>query len=75
MVIFLFIAMVIVGFKVLYPYHFIVAISFLAITFRFILAIFMLGKNKITQTTTYIKFKKYLPRFEKIFLLLFLGVV
>lgn len=72
---FLFIAMVIVGFRILYPYHFVVAIPFLVLAVRFALVIFITEKNKVVQTPAYAKLKKKLARFEKLFfILLFLGV-
>ncbi len=73
---FLFIAMAIVGFKILYPYHFIIALPFLILALRFILKIFITWTHTISQTETFARFKKITRRFEKVFfILLFLGTI
>lgn len=72
---FFFIAIAIVGFKILYPYHLIIALPFLVLSLRNIFKLFITWKDTLTHTTPYTRFKKICSRFEKLFLFfLFLGI-
>lgn len=70
-VFFFFIAIVIVGFKFLYPFHLILAIPFVVLALVSILKIFVLGRYEINRSAKFNKIKRYLARFEKLFYILF----
>jgi hypothetical protein len=75
-VLFLLVAMAIVGFKVLYPYQFILSLPFLVLAIRFAISLLAFSKNKITHTSHYHRAKKFFLKYEKVgILILFLGVV
>lgn len=63
---FLFFAMAIVGFRVLSPYHFLLSLPFLVFGIRYILAAFLLDKNKVTTSASFLFAKKTIIKYDKI---------
>ncbi len=72
---FLFIAMAIVGFRVLYPFHFIFSLPFLALSFRYSVVTVLFDARRIAKSRRLQRFKKFAKKYEVYILLtLFLGV-
>ncbi len=73
---FFFVAIAIVGFKFLYPFHLALSIPFVVLALVAILKIFILGRYEINRSARFNKIKRYLARFEKLFyILLLIGVI
>lgn len=63
---YLFLAMAIVGFRILYPYHLLFSLPFLILGIRYTFSTFLLNKNKITRSASYLIIKKIIVKYEKI---------
>ncbi len=73
---FLFLAMAIVGFRVLYPYHFLLSLPFLILGVRYLFSTFLLNSNKVTRTKSFIFVKKAVIKYKKIlFIIVLLAIL
>lgn len=73
---YIFLAMAIVGFRVLYPYHLLFSMPFLVLGIRYTFSAFLLNRNEVTRSASYSIFKKILKKYEKIiFILVTIGIV
>ncbi|MEZ4104166.1 MAG: YiiX/YebB-like N1pC/P60 family cysteine hydrolase [Candidatus Paceibacterota bacterium] len=69
----LLIAMIVIGFKLFYPYEFFVALIFLTLILQRIFKLILLSKNTITQSKAFSLIRKISFKYKKtVFLLLFL---
>ncbi len=73
---FFFLAAAIVGFRVLYPYHFILSLPFLLYSFRYSVLTILFNTKNLSKSKLLRLIKKYLGRYEKtLYTLILLGVV
>ncbi len=73
---FLFLAMAIVGFRILYPYHFLLSLPFLVLGARYLFSAFLLNSNKVTTSESFIFIKKIVIKYEKIlFIISVVGIL
>lgn len=73
---FLLAAMALVGFRVLYPYHFLLAVPFLLLALRYKLAIVFLGTKYVRKTTVYSRTKHLIRTYQwALFGLLVTGIL
>ncbi|MEK7538834.1 MAG: YiiX/YebB-like N1pC/P60 family cysteine hydrolase [Patescibacteria group bacterium] len=61
-----FLAMAIVGFRVLYPYQFLLSLPFVVLFVRYVASAVMLDKKKVVHSATFLTLKKFVLKYEKI---------
>ncbi|MCX6756553.1 MAG: YiiX/YebB-like N1pC/P60 family cysteine hydrolase [Candidatus Nomurabacteria bacterium] len=75
-ILFLFLAMAIVGLRILYPYHFLLSLPFLILSTRYLFSAFLLNSNKVTRSDSFIFVKKVVIKYEKIlFIISIIGII